>query len=50
MLAIKGNQDTLYKDFIDYFKENDFKKILKVLETIKKGIPHTFNTVQGIPF
>lgn len=33
--AVKGNQDNLYKDLIDYFNENDFKKILKALETIK---------------
>lgn len=36
VLPIKGNQENLYKDLVDYFNENDFKKILKVLETINK--------------
>ncbi len=46
MLAVKGNQDTLYKDLIEYFNENDFKKDIKSVGNYKKTIEKSHGQIE----
>ncbi len=36
VLAVKGNQENLYNDLIDYFNETDFKEDIKIAGNYKK--------------
>lgn len=36
VLAVKGNQENLYNDLIDYFNENDFRKNIELDGNYKK--------------
>lgn len=38
VLAVKGNQNNLYKDLIDYFAENDFRENIKQDNNYKRTI------------
>ena len=46
VLAVKGNQETLYKDLIDYFNENDFKKDIESVGNYKKTIEKSHSQIE----
>jgi predicted transposase YbfD/YdcC len=46
VLAVKGNQENLYNDLIDYFNENDFKKDIKIVGNYKKTIEKSHSQIE----
>lgn len=46
VLAVKGNQENLYKDLIDYFNENDFKKDIESVGNYKKTVEKSHGQIE----
>lgn len=46
VLAVKGNQENLYNDLIDYFNDNDFKKDIERKGNYKKTIEKSHGQIE----